>query len=131
MGRKVSNTRQELFDNTINRFNSKNRSADDTGEGCHYWMKKKGKVRRCAIGVELTMSKAEEMQKLYKEEFVHGIFNFLPKRLQDMGVDFLDCIQRLHDTCHFWTKEGISEAGQDYAKEIADEYNLKYRHGRS
>lgn len=122
MEQTISNTRQELLENTINYFNSKNRAVDGDG-ACNYYMID---GRRCAIGKELTEELARELDGNYADSGVieYEIFERLPKRLKDMGEVFLSKIQHLHDTSIFWNKTGLTNEGKEHVRIIKQEYNL-------
>jgi len=86
-----SHTREELLQNTVNHFNSDNRSVVHTNYHynslcqCKYRSGNKG----CAIGRELTDELAYELDDL-NCGFVSEpeVFNLLPERLQMMKSDY-------------------------------------------
>ena len=78
-----SETKQELLENTINHFNSTNRSVTPVGYGCKY-RTRDGKG--CAIGRELDEKLANSLDKLPSSVVKNEtVFNLLPQRLKDMG----------------------------------------------
>ena len=118
-----SNNRQELFDNTINHFNSENRCVDKAA--CKYRLNEKG----CAIGREISDKLANELDESNCGDTSVSeceIFNKLPKRLQRMGRNFLTDIQRFHDNATDWDENGLSQSGKKNAKEIAKKFNLNF-----
>lgn len=122
----ISRTRQELLDNTIKRYaqTPKKRATNYHG-GCDY-LTKDG--RRCAIGAELTELQAKKLEQKGGEIGEYGItslFEYIPKRLKIMGLNFLLDIQGLHDTHEYWDSEGLTEEGQSRINYIKEYYNLK------
>lgn len=118
-----STTRQELLDNTVNHFNSTNRSVSKNGSRCVY---RDEQGRGCAIGREITDDLAERFDGMGSPP-VDGedVFIDLPQRLKDMDGEFLACIQHLHDHSQCWNDEGLSGWGKGYVKSICKEYNLQ------
>lgn len=120
-----SKTRQELFDNTINHFNSSNRAIaeDENGFiGCKYRTKD---GRACAIGREIPTTLARKFDKTDDTAVDNDyIFDKLPQRLQDMGQYFLLEMQALHDNGDNWNVDGLTEYGLTVAKEIASRHDL-------
>lgn len=125
MRRKVSKTRQELLDNTINHFNIENRGIkpDCDATVCLYYCYANNK--RCAIGIEVNKKTAIALQKENKPVSYTYSFNLLPKRLRNMGRSFLESIQNLHDKSENWTKEGLSLKGKIFVEDIKTTYKLK------
>ena len=123
-----SKNRQELFDNTINHFNSENRGVSNTG-GCRY---RGEEGTACAIGREISDKLAEKLDKGISKSFgltyiVEDdlVFNCLPTRLKKMGKDFLYSLQLFHDDNTNWCLNGLSGRGIDTAKKIATNYKLR------
>lgn len=52
------------------------------------------------------------------------IFKKLPKKLRQLGQDFLTDIQILHDIQKYWNSEGLSKVGEEYYKDIKEKYEL-------
>ena len=119
-----SHTREELLQNTVNHFNSNNRSEfcmNEHSSICKYRSGNKG----CAIGRELTDELAYELDDL-NCGFVSEpeVFNLLPERLQMMKSDYLKSIQELHDNKIHWDENGLSRRGKDVANNIINLYKL-------
>lgn len=121
---KLSKTRTELLRNTVKRYNKNNRATYGSGQ-CAY-LTKDGK--RCAIGAEISKKKAKLLES---NVLGHGTgveeyenFEVLPKRLRDMGQEFLMGIQDLHDTVSYWNEKGLSEDGETRVKEICKEFDI-------
>lgn len=124
MKRKVSKTRQELLENTINHFNSENRGVDPNSPAvCVYYCDTNNK--KCAIGIEVNKKTAMALLRENLPVHYNGSFYLLPKRLQNMGKRFLEAIQRLHDESKNWTETGLSLTGKTIAEDIKKQYNLK------
>ena len=126
MKRKVSKNRQELLENTINYFNSKNRGIELSNKEnslCFYYSDKT--TKRCAIGIEVKKKTAMALQEKNKPIDCSSSFGLLPKRLQNMGKYFLRSIQELHDNHENWTKTELSLQGKEVVKDIKKHYNLK------
>ncbi len=118
----ISNTREELLENTINHFNRGNRGVDDRGKCTYINRRTEG---RCAIGRELTEELAIKVTN-YSNCSVSSnqVYNKLPERLKEMGDYFLRRIQSLHDNEFNWDVDGLSEIGYSGARDIIKIYNL-------
>jgi hypothetical protein len=123
---KRSKTREQLLKSTIEHFNLRNRAMHPSG-GCYYHLKLKDddKVRRCAIGRELPINLAIELDKNFQGS-VNDIETFekLPERLKQMGQKFLHKVQELHDRKSNWNEKGLSRNGKKKAQGIIDKFNL-------
>lgn len=123
---KKSKTREELLLNTIERFDAKTRAYDEASGGCAYHL---GDGRRCAIGAEVTVSAAKKLQKDYNGMGITSdVFFALPKRLKNMGQNYLEAIQNLHDDSRFWDDEGLTIRGKREVNRIIDEFDLELKH---
>jgi len=97
-----SKTRQALLDNTVNHFNTDNLCTNDAGL-CVY--RNHDNSLGCAIGREISDELALSFDRRNSYPSVRGVFTELPKRLKDMGLEFLCSIQRLHDDEKNWTRD--------------------------
>ena len=94
-------------------------NAENFGQ-CHY---KTSDGRKCAVG---RLFKRGEYSKNYDTR----AFIYLPlkkgvKRLRDTyGFDFLESLQRLHDTSTNWESDGLSETGKREVEYIKRKFNL-------
>jgi hypothetical protein len=113
MGHKVSKTKEELLENTINHFNANNRATDRWGR-CQY-LTEDG--RRCAIGIEVSLKLAKSINQ-GKTVGNEELFNSLPQRLKDMGQNYLLSIQQLHDSGLNWNETGLSTRGESCVESI-------------
>ena len=119
-----SHTREELFQNTVNHFNSNNRSVFYTDENtpkCKFRLGEKG----CTIGRELTDELANKLDDIncgsvYDQE----VFILLPDRLRMMKKEYLKSIQILHDTKSYWDESGLTSEGKYSANTIINLYKL-------
>lgn len=123
---KFSQTKQELLQNTVNFYNSNNRAV--SSNKCQYITKS---CNRCAIGREVQLNLATQLEDMDVSSDYSGssvsnskIFNILPKRLTNMGQDFLVSIQNLHDAKTCWDENGLSNAGKHQVDAIISAYNL-------
>ena len=88
-------TREELVQMLINR---KQPRAVDSSDACTYSHSCNG---GCAIGVALKKTDAELLASDFVSNFDELILK-TPKRLSNMGVEFLYGLQSIHDTCRNW-----------------------------
>ena len=117
-----STSRKQLLQNTINHFNSNNRSTSGAWD-CLY-RNKEG--RSCAIGRELPDKLTKQLDNLPKPGVCQqDVFNKLPQRLQNMGQGFLITLQNLHDKSQNWTKKGLSLVGKENVDSICQKFNIK------
>jgi len=115
-----SNTPQELLDNTINHFTSKNRSTKFYGH-CSY----RGKNGfMCAIGRELPDALAKELDRKRFSD-VDSVFEDLPPHLQKMSLGFLKRIQWVHDGSSHFDEDGLTYSGKLIVEDICKHYELK------
>ena len=99
-----------MLDYVTGYYNLSNRAVEN---GCCSYRTSDG--RRCAIG--LFWPEANYKFKPFWDAYRH-----LPKEVRQMGLDFLQYMQLLHDTPSHWTAEGLSANGAVYAKQIAKKY---------
>ena len=117
-----SQTRQELLDNTVRHFNSMNRSIKDgTLNDCMY---RSEDGYGCAIGREISDDLAKKLNNVSFGS-VDNIFDKLPLRLKNLGVNFLREIQFLHDLSGHWNKDGLSNIGRENVDRICEKFQLK------
>ena len=121
-------TREEVLEILINR---KTPQAT-TEEGCTYLHEHNG---GCAIGQCVSKKTAIRMEG-DGNTAVSDTYNqkTLPKRLRELGVDFLEDLQGVHDCDNTWNdhdtallgEDGLvwSEVGKKEINEIIQDYNL-------
>lgn len=107
--------RLELLDETANHYNINNRCAGKIKElySCRYHPKSlglEGKTEGCAIGRKVGRSLALKLD--LKGGDAEEIFNLLPKKLQELGDEFLMELQNLHDKKANWNKKGLNREGR-------------------
>jgi hypothetical protein len=89
---------------------------------------KKGVSEGCAIGRHMT-PRAQILADMYPTSGIGSIIekdpSLVPKKLRDLGVDFLQEIQSLHDSHHNWlSKKGLSYQGTLALKEAIQKFKL-------
>ena len=127
---KPQNELQLAFLNeTAAHFNLNNRSTT-SNEGCSY-LPKEGVSEGCAIGRKIADKKlcAELDEFGYigstaDETSSARVFNKLPQELQDLGQDFLNVVQQLHDSEYNWTETGLSPVGVEKVETIKIKFCL-------
>ena len=80
--------------------------------------------RKCAIGRWIPESlyfPGLEGKDLISNDLVFGI---LPGEIKELGRNFLNDIQHLHDLDRFWTPFGLSTGGQLRVKYIKEKYEI-------
>lgn len=83
----------------------------------------------CAIGMFLSDEVAEILDKNFTNTSVENLIEsapyLFPKWMQEMPIDFLNDLQRLHDDKDYWNleKNTISEEGLKFIEQIK---NTKY-----
>lgn len=77
----------------------------------------------CAIGCQIQKSLAKDLGRGSLEV----VFTFLPKRLRDMGIDFLRDIQDIHDLENNYNEDGIgwNEKGLKQIENLANHHKIK------
>tara|TARA_R110000751_G_C13565254_1_gene457960 strand:- start:275 stop:667 length:393 start_codon:yes stop_codon:yes gene_type:complete len=123
---KVSQTRQELLENTIAFYSEDvTRRAFDEGAGVCMYHTADG--RNCAIGRELKNPSTFGVATDSVDEGVGSLALMieLPKRLSSMGAYFLTDIQMLHDKDSYWDVDGLTDRGKGKVNSICIKYNLK------
>jgi hypothetical protein len=68
----------------------------------------------CAVGRYLEDSYSSTLE----EHPVSDIFNLLPDKLQELGLNFLWCMQTFHDRECNWFNDGISNTGLSHYDRI-------------
>jgi hypothetical protein len=123
---------QELFNDVITTFNSKNLSVSTFRDNCVYWNRITNS--KCAIGRHLPENICEigdkrepstPVPKLINELIVDFGYDTLPEVLK-LDPLFLSDIQKLHDNFSNWNTEGLSINGKLRAKHIAKKWELNY-----
>jgi hypothetical protein len=116
----TSKTREELLNNTIYGFTAQTRCSFAANDFCCYY--REDTNNSCAIGRELSVNKCNELEA--ENVDIYSLETLLPKRLRDMGINFLSAVQNLHDNADWWNETGLSETGKKEAERIIESYNL-------
>jgi hypothetical protein len=123
---KVSQTRQELLENTIAFYSEDvTRRAFDEGAGVCMYHTEDG--RNCAIGRELKSPSTFGVATDSTNEAIGAteLMGELPKRLSSMGENFLGDIQAFHDCSVNWGMYGLTDIGKARVSTICIQHNLK------
>lgn len=114
-------TKEEFLKDTINFYNSNNRSVYSNLR-CLYLSLEDGK--KCAIGRFLKKEDAITAdEKGYDvDEIIKA--NMLPERISKLGIHFLETVQDLHDTRHYWAENGLTLKGKNRVNSIIRMFNL-------
>lgn len=115
--KKLIKRRQELLNDTINHYNSNNRSSSISGQ-CYYYPVS-DKSEGCAIG---RLIKDKELCKDFGCRNLSDVFEQIPNELQELGKEFLMELQNLHDLKENWNENGLSENGKEQAEFIREIY---------
>lgn len=100
----ITKKRQVFFEDFISHYNSTNRGI--IGENnCSY-------SAGCAIGRVIDHELAMRLDVEHGNPSVRKIFLLLPMELQELGKDFLQEIQEMHDSSGYWSKNGLSQSGK-------------------
>ena len=115
--KKIFKRREDLLNDTINHYNSNNRSITLSGQ-CYYYPVN-DKSEGCAIG---RLIKDKELCKTFGCRNVNEVFSEIPKELQELGPEFLSQLQCLHDVGANWNESGLSENGKEVVEFIREIY---------
>lgn len=115
-----------MLDDVVKHF-SKNpeelRSVNTEGDCLYHPPTNKPRSIGCAIGMYMSWKNAKELDK----KGVFGIFTvcvdrfkakLLPKWMNELNVEFLGALQRLHDSQENWESKGLSRIGKQQVKRI-------------
>lgn len=125
----LTNARKSFLEDTIKFYSedTSRRAVREKGSvpKCVYRLNQEGLIKKCAIGRHI---RDEDYNP--EIESPSGILTnllaqeVLPIRVSQLGLEFLQNIQRLHDEDENWNESGISELGHQTVKEIKDWFNL-------
>ena len=94
---------------------------------CHYTPEGAGKVgisEGCLIGRAVPKAIAIIMEEYGSSVYTKTQFLNLPESMRNMGQEFLETCQCLHDFGDRWEKIGLSERGKEHLEEIISEFEL-------
>jgi len=119
----MTKEQEEMLNDTINHFNSSNRSKVEGKTGCTY-LPAHSNSQGCAIG-RLIEDKA--LCKEFDSFGVSGVgnekvFEKLPLELKYLGQNFLNRVQQLHDWGHFWSEGGLNDRGLREVENIKNNF---------
>ena len=121
-------TELELLEDTIKYYSENTERRCSSEDGCYYspiTIGKEGISDGCAIGRHLDKEFALQIDKddelniksLMKSKFIGNEDKF-PDWMIKMKLDFLVSLQNLHDDNLYWDKNGLTQEGFEYVKEI-------------
>ena len=111
--------RQAFLDNTLAYFNSSTRCVD--GTNCQY--APTATSEGCALGRKMEDKElCAELDTMSVNATDKRVIGALPVEIQELGVEFLYSLQKLHDNKFNWTETGLSEKGQDAVQIIKNGY---------
>lgn len=94
------------------------RNVDDNGI-CYY--APRNKSPGCAIGRHLNVKVAKKLDKDGGGQ-VDIVKDWLPQKLKNLGLDFLQEVQRFHDCYRYWNNHGLSGMGEIELEDIKKLY---------
>ena len=122
----IEQQRKEYLDAKVAYYleDVKRRAVDNTGS-CLY-LTKDG--RKCAIGLDMiethpSYNNAIECGNV--NDLLEKYPNILPQEVKDLGVEFLRCVQILHDSMYNWNNYGLSYNGFSNYNSIVNNYCTK------
>ena len=107
--------RRAFVEETAAHYNSKNRSMNTKNGACMYSPAHAG-TEGCAIGRKVA---DKNLCRTFDEQYCNSavsatsVFTQLPPELQELGVDFLDEVQLLHDETYYWCEGGLNASGRE------------------
>lgn len=107
----LSQKRNKFLDDMLVYYSTNPRGCVGERKICYY-------SSNCAIGRLLDDDLCRELDS--QPSAVRYIFHKLPIALQELGVDFLESIQILHDTDSNWDESGLNSYGIEQANIIRE-----------
>ena len=113
-----------FLEETCSYYNSTTRNTNDKGY-CKYYPAH-DKTEGCAIGRKIAdKDLCKKLDSIsFNGIFRDEIFNKLPYNLKELGKNFLDYIQNLHDKPLNWDENGLSEEGIKIKTLIINKFEL-------
>lgn len=117
----ITERRAKLLAETIAYFNLNTRCISDVNRDCVYAPTEKSEG--CAVG-RLIPDKnlCIELDKLSLTVANERVYRHLSSDVQELGIEFLRALQRLHDNVENWTLNGLSESGKAIVETITENY---------
>lgn len=120
--KKLNKLRLEVLEETAKHYNSTNRSQDPESGRCSYFPPDDVESDGCAIG---RLIEDKSLCVDFEDDSLQDIFYKLPEWLQELGMEFLDDLQGLHDVKEHWDEKGLTERGKEryesIKKKVTDE----------
>lgn len=121
----IQQKRLSLLEETVKHYskNPTERRCSKQGE-CRYSAETLDlpKSTGCAIGRKLSKKKRLELDKQFGAFSVNAVFDRLPKKIKELGVDFLADLQVFHDVVSYWNNEGLTNDGKEEFERIKNKY---------
>ncbi len=108
---KIKEKQLSILNDTISHYNSNNRSY--INGSCVYYPTENSEG--CAVG---RLVKDKELCKALGTSSVNNIFSSLPDDIKELGHDFLNDLQQLHDNKDNWDGHGLSEKGKNAVERL-------------
>lgn len=105
-------------------FNANNRAVELNSSGEERCKYRTSDGRKCAIGLFIDDELYKRMceKKLTQCTVMNLLYNgLLPFELRILGSEFLNMLQKLHDTNIYWNDEGLTEFGQRMYKQYREQ----------
>lgn len=118
----TSKTREELLINTVLYYGiDENRRSLSSKGYCSY---QSDSGNCCAIGREIRIGLRYMLDELANTSVQEKeVFEALPKRLQNLGQDFLSRIQKLHDSLEYYDCQ-LNSDGWEHVEKIINHHSL-------
>lgn len=121
--------RKQILEDTIKYYSEDTNRRCVTEYGCFYnpiRVNKKGITDGCAIGRLIPQRLRAKLDKFDGATGVieYKIFQELPKKIQNLGQDFLVELQILHDNNSYWDDGGLTEKGEKVVTEMKRRYEI-------
>lgn len=120
----IEQKRMELLQETADHYNRHNRCS--ANNSCCYSPKTiglEGISEGCAIGRKISKKLAKKLDSLdYSTVDDSTVFDRLPQKLRELGTEFLQALQSLHDYDGYWDESGLSEYGRKEVENIKNMY---------
>lgn len=116
----ISQRRLAFLEDEIEHYNLNNRSQPEQScspSACTYYPAH-SQTEGCAIGRWLERDNPIITNKMNGTVTNSSIFSRLPKWMQEMGGDFLEVVQLLHDRSSNWDEKGLSFSGREAKDKI-------------
>lgn len=124
--KKLKTKRNFYLNDMISYFNSNTRCllpvyriTDNTD--CRY--ERTETSEGCAIGRRLPLKTSIKLDKGTNQAISNNL-NLVPDWMKELGGDFLQELQRLHDNSRNWNEKGLSTIGEECLSDIKNKFDL-------